>query len=144
MMYDDKMYRIIRALGDKNDGEALMESVMDAKHYIEDLPEGTKLYNAPKTTDDVVESEDGNYHNMIRLWEKATGETAYCKNKNCNGSGDVEDIVGGHFVTKPVYKLKKGDKVYIVPSCKSCNHPTNKDPFVLCEDTKAVVVKWDK
>ena len=37
MMYDDKMYRIIRALGDKNDGEALMESVMDAKHYIEDL-----------------------------------------------------------------------------------------------------------
>ncbi|MBO6177666.1 MAG: hypothetical protein J6O04_00630 [Selenomonadaceae bacterium] len=129
-------------------GKVLTESVIkmgsNKKGYVT-LTEGTVLYNAPKTTGDTVEYNGRVYNNMIELWEDVTGETAYyCKNENCEGSGDEEDIVGGHFVFELVDELQKGDTTYILPSCKNCNHYTNRDAFVLKEDTKAVVVTWDK
>ena len=40
--------------------------------------------------------------------------------------------------------IKRGDKVLIIPLCKSCNHYHNEDAIILKEDTKAVVLKWDE
>ena len=114
---------------------------------VEILSKGTKMRNATGTTDDSIEYDGKQYHNMIELWETLTEEEApSCVNEKCQSSPYEEnDVVGAHVVKSGENTdLSDGDKVFIIPLCRKCNHHKNNNPIVLKRDTPAVVLKWTK
>jgi hypothetical protein len=120
----------------------------DTYNSVVTLKKGTRLRNAKGTTGDTIECDGKDYGNMIELWEDATEDVAVsCSNKYCQCDDldiGIYDIVGAHVVKDGNNtNIKRGDKVLIIPLCKSCNHYHNEDAIILKEDTKAVVLKWD-
>lgn len=128
----------------------LAESVLPfsfSNQNVEILSKRTKMRNATGTTDDSIEYDGKKYCNMIELWEILTEEAApSCVNEKCQSSPhEANDVVGAHVVKSGENTdLNHGDKVFIIPLCRKCNHCGNNTPIILKRDTPAVVLRWTK
>ena len=117
------------------------------------LTEGTQLWNAPKTSDDVVRVLDsyGNvvdtYDSMIEAWEEIIGasreDVGICPNEECTGD-DPEDLVGAHVLEHPQDKLRVGDEVLLIPLCRGCNSSGTDKIIILDRDITAVILRWER
>ena len=113
------------------------------------LAEGTQLWNAPKTSGDVIRVLDSSgevireYSVMLEAWEEITGESreeiAVCPNEECEGE-DPEDLVGAHVLEYPQDKLRKGGEVLLIPLCRGCNSSGPDKTIILDRDITAVVL----
>lgn len=119
------------------------------KNSIIKLPINTPFYNAEDTTGDKIYVDDSLYErSFLDFWAENTGysvsDKLRCMNFYCLNSGEnKQDIIGAHIVlNKSKRKLSKGDKFYIVPLCRKCNHYTNDKEMRIDHTIKAPMLFW--
>lgn len=119
------------------------------ENNIEELTINSLFYNAEDTTVDKIYVDESMYEgSFLDYWAEKTGysvsDKLRCMNFYCLNSDDNKhDVVGAHVVLdKNKRKLSKGDRFYIVPLCRKCNHYTNDKEMKMDHTIKAPTLIW--
>ena len=128
----------------------IVESIIpDENNFVIELEIGTEFYNAKDTTGDTVRYNGKVYYNFIEFWEASTGKELrdiglHCMNRFCENSKEkCDNLEGAHAVLdKPKGSIKKGERCYIVPLCRSCNNHTNESKMKLSKSIPSPEIEW--
>ena len=130
-----------------NDRTGSIAESKEADDNVVSLENNILFYNAKDTTGDRIYIDNNEYDgSFIDYWCEKTGKESNthirCMNKFCMNV-EVNDIVGAHVVcNKDDVQLSEGDKFYIIPLCKKCNHHTNTSAMMLDHSIKAPILIW--
>lgn len=106
---------------------------------------GDFFYNAPGTSDSIVEI-DGEEYYPIDAWEEATGEDrpSSCPNHFCKAKTKNDKlIVGAHVISEYQEEdISDGQTCYIIPLCKSCNSSGIDKDIKLKRDIPIIELVW--
>lgn len=106
---------------------------------------GDCFYNAPGTSDSIVEI-DGEEYYPIDAWEEATGEDrpSSCPNHFCKAKTKNDKlIVGAHVISEYQEEdISDGQTCYIISLCKSCNSSGIDKDIILKRDIPIIELVW--
>lgn len=106
---------------------------------------GDCFYNAPGTSDSLVEI-DGAEYIPIEAWEEATGKDrpTVCPNFFCKAeTKNDKQILGAHvLIDYQEEDISDGQICYIIPLCKSCNSSKINKDIMLKRDIPIIELEW--